>query len=207
MSMHWGEQFRWREKAHQKYHDIWDLKIVRKRLPFILRYLKDGETVLEIGAYSRELGARIKKYYPHVLYKSMDIDPTYSHDYSSLEEIREKFDMVLLFEVIEHLDLDEGMEMIGKIYQILNRGGRVILSTPNIYTPGQYWKGVSHRTAFHYEELGGVLLSQQFELVDICRLFNAPFLRFFVKTFLLLPLFRFLGIDFTKSILVVAQKV
>jgi SAM-dependent methyltransferase len=204
--MKWGEQFQWREKVHQQYREIWDLKIIRKRLPFILRYLKDGETVLEIGAYNRELGARIKEYYPHILYKSMDIDPTYSHDYSSLEEIREKFDMVLLFEVIEHLDLDEGMEMIAKIYQILNRGGRVILSTPNTCTPGEYWKSVSHHTAYHYEELGGVLLSQQFELVEICRLFNAPFLQFLIKTFLLLPIFRFLGIDFTKSILVVARK-
>jgi SAM-dependent methyltransferase len=204
--MHWGEQFQWREKVHHKYHEIWDLKIVRKRLPFILRYLKDGETVLEIGAYNRELEARIKKYYPHILYKSMDIDPTYSHDYSSLEEIREKFDMVLLFEVIEHLDLKEGMEMIAKIYQILSRGGRVIISTPNIYTPGEYWDGVSHRTAYHYEELGGVLLSQQFEIIEICRLFNAPFLQFLIKTFLLLPMFRFIGIDFTKSILLVARK-
>lgn len=76
--MHWGEQFQWREKVHQQYHEIWDLRIVRKRLPFILSYLKDSETVLEIGAYNRELGERIKKYYPHVLYKSMDIDPTYT---------------------------------------------------------------------------------------------------------------------------------
>ena len=204
--MYWGEQFQWREKVHQQYHEIWDLKIVRKRLPFILRYLKGGETVLEIGAYNRQLGARIKKYYPHILYKSMDIDPTYSHDYSSFEEIKEKFDMVLLFEVIEHLDLDEGIEMIAKIYQILNCGGIVIISTPNIYTPGQYWKDVSHRTAYHYEELGGVLLSQQFEIVEICRLFNAPFLQFILKTCILFPIFRSLGIDFTKSILLVARK-
>jgi SAM-dependent methyltransferase len=207
MLMHWGEQFQWREKVHQQYHEIWDLRIVRKRLPFILSYLKDSETVLEIGAYNRKLGERIKKYYPHVLYKSMDIDPTYTHDYSSFGEIREKFDMVLLFEVIEHLDLEEGVEMITQIYQILNHGGRVIMSTPNIYTPGQYWKGVSHRTAYHYEELGGVLLSQQFKLVEICRLFNAPFLQFILKTCILFPLFRFFGIDFTKSILLVARKV
>jgi SAM-dependent methyltransferase len=179
---------------------------VRKRLPFILRYLKDGEAVLEIGAYNRDLGGRIKKYYPRIIYKSMDIDPSYYHDYSSLEEIRETFDMVLLFEVIEHLNLNEGVEMISKIYQILSRGGRVIISTSNIYTPGKYWEGVSHRTAYHYEELGGVLLSQQFEIIEICRLFNAPFLQFILKTCILFPIFRFLGIDFTKSILLVARK-
>jgi SAM-dependent methyltransferase len=136
----------------------------------------------------------------------MDIDPSYPHDYSSLEEIREKFDVVLLFEVIEHLNLEEGREMIGGIYQILNPGGRVILTTPNVYTPGQYWKDLTHRTAYHYEELGGVFLSQRFELVEICRLFSEPFLKFIIKVYLLFPVFRLFGIDFTKSILLVAQR-
>jgi len=204
--MRWGEQFRFREKVHQQYPAVWDLRIVRKRLPFILTYLKDGEAILEIGAFNRELGGRIKKYYPHIFYKSMDVDPTYPHDYSSMEEIREKFDVVLLFEVIEHLNLEEGGEMIRGIYQILNPGGRVILTTPNVYTPGQYWKDLTHRTAYHYEELGGVFLSQGFELLEMRRLFSQPFLKFIAKVYLFDPVFRFLGIDFTKSILLVAQR-
>jgi len=204
--MRWGEQFRLRERVHQQYPTIWNLKIVRKRLPFILTYLKDGEAVLEIGAFNRELEGRIKKYYSHILYKSMDIDPTYPHDYSSLEEVHEKFDLVLLFEVIEHLNVEEGREMIGRIHQILNPGGRVILTTPNVYTPGQYWKDLTHRTAYHYEELGGVFLSQRFELLGIYRLFSQPFLKFMIRVYLFYPIFRLLGIDFTKSILLVAQR-
>lgn len=203
----WSEQLRLREKVHQQYPEIWDLKIVKKRLPIILRYLKDGEKVLEIGASDRGLEVRVKKYYPHAIYKSMDIDPSYPHDYSSFEDIRDTFDMVFLFEVIEHLDLNEGREMVRNIYQVLNSGGRVIMTTPNIYTPGRYWKDVTHRTAYHYEELGGLVLWQHFELVEICRLFNESTINFLMRTYLLSPLFRFLGIDFTKSILLVARKV
>jgi SAM-dependent methyltransferase len=204
--MHWGEQFQWREKVHQKYHDIWDLKIVRKRLPFILRYLKDGETVLEIGAYNRELGGRIKEHYPRILYRSMDIDPTYPHDYHSLEEIGERFDMVLLFEVIEHLDREKGRELVRRIYKLLEPGGRVILTTPNVYTPGQYWKDTSHETPYHYEELGGLVLSEGFEAVEIYRLFSEPFLKYFLRVYMFSALFHFLGVDFTKSILLLANK-
>lgn len=149
---------------------------MRKRLPFILKYLKDGESVLEIGAYNRELGDRIKKYCPLILYKSLDIDSSYPHDYSSFEEVKGKFDMVLAFEVIEHLDGESGRKMVTKIFEILKPGGRVILTTPNIHTPGQYWKDVSHLTPYHYEELGGLFLSQRFELIDLFRYFNAPFL-------------------------------
>jgi SAM-dependent methyltransferase len=205
--VHWGEQLQWRGKVHQQYPDIWDLWIVRKRLPFILKYLKEGEAVLEIGAHDRELGSRIKKYYPRILYKSLDIDPSYQHDYTSLDEVKEEFDMVLLFEVIEHLDWESGREMVARIVDILRPGGRVILTTPNIYTPGQYWKDVSHRTPYHHEELGGLFLSQRFESIEIFRLFNAPLLKYVMKVYLFSPVFHFLGIDFTKSILLVARKV
>ena len=204
--MRWSEQLRWREAVHRRYPDLKSLAIVRKRLPFILKHLKDGETVLEIGAFNRELGDRIKKYCPQAAYKSVDIDPTYPHDYSSLDEVKERFDLVLLFEVIEHLDWDDGRKMVARIFEILNPGGRVIISTPNVYTPGQYWKDVSHRTPYHYEELGGLLLGQQFELVKVCRLYSEPALHFFIKVYLLSPLFRLLSIDFAKSILVVGRK-
>jgi SAM-dependent methyltransferase len=204
--MKWSEQLRWREEVHKRYPDFKRLKIVRKRLPFILEHLKEGEAVLEIGAFNRELGDRIKRYSPRTSYKSVDIDPAYPHDYSSLEEVKEKFDMVLLFEVIEHLDWNEGRKMVAKIFEILNPGGRVILSTPNVYTPGQYWKDASHRTPYHYEELGGLLLSQRFELLKICRLYSEPVLKFFIKAYLLSSLFHLLSIDFTKSILIVGRK-
>jgi len=204
--MDWGEQIQWREKVHQQYPDIWDMGIVKKRLPFILKYLKDGESVLEIGAHDRKLGDRIKKHFPHVLYKSLDIDPSYSHDYTSIDEVKEEFNMVLFFELIEHLDRGAGREMVARIFEILKPGGRVILTTPNIYTPGQYWKDVSHLTPYHYEELGGLFLSQQFESIDLFRYFNAPFLQYVMKVYLFSPVFRFLGIDFTKSILLMAKK-
>lgn len=204
--MKWSEQLLFREKVHQQYPDLWSLKIVRKRLPFILNYLNDGETILEIGAYNRELGERIKRHYPNIRYKSMDIDPTYSHDYSSLDEIRDLFDAILLFEVIEHLSLEKGRELARKICGLLKSGGRVILTTPNVYTPGQYWKDVSHETPYHYEELGGLFLSEGFESIEMYRLFSAPFLRYFFRVCLFSSLFRFLGIDFTKSILLVARK-
>jgi SAM-dependent methyltransferase len=204
--MRWSERFDWREKVHEQYREVWDVKLVRKRLPYISSYIKDGESVLEIGASNRRLEKRLKAFHPQLRYKSMDIDPSYPHDYSSFEEIKETFDVVLLFEVIEHIDLKGGGEMVARIYQILNPGGRVILSTPNIYTPGQYWKGVDHLTAYHYEELGALFLSQGFTIVDIRRVYNDPFLQYVMRVYLLAPFFRFLKIDFTKSILLVARK-
>ncbi len=203
----WSRLFEYRSSVHKRYSRPWDLRIVRKRVPVILRYLREGESVLEVGAFNRDLADRIKKHFPQIRYKSMDIDPTYPHDYSSFEEIKETFDLVLLFEVIEHLTPHDGREMVAKIHGVLRQGGRVIVTTPNVYTPGQYWKDITHLTPYHYEELGGAFLRQGFELVEINRLHSEPFLRFVLKAYFFSPLFRFLGIDFTKSILLVARKV
>ena len=85
----------------RRYPEIWNLKL---KLPFILKYVREGESILDVGAFDRALGERIRSRCPSVRYKSMDIDSTYPHDYYSLEEIRETFDVILLFEVIEHLE-------------------------------------------------------------------------------------------------------
>lgn len=203
----WSERIQWRGKIHERYRDVWKLRIVRKRLPFILKHLKDGEAVLEIGAHDRALGERIRRHRPHVVYKSLDIDPSYPHDYASFDEIEETFDLLLLFEVIEHLSVDDGMEMIGKIYRVLKPGGRAILTTPDVYAPGQYWKDATHLTPYHYEEIGGLFLSQHFDVLEICRLVREPWLQYVMKAYLFFPLFRFMGIDFAKSILLAARKV
>lgn len=202
----WSEQFRWREKVHRQYPEIWNLKIVRKRIPFIVKYLGERDIVLDIGAYNRELENRIKKYCPHILYRSLDIDLSFPHDYSSLDEVNEKFDMILLLDVIEHLDWDKGREMVAQIFWILKPGGKVIVTTPNVYAPGQYWKDVSHCTPYHYEELGALFLSQGFQTIEIYRLFNAPFLRYVMKVYFFSFLFRFLAIDYARSILLLARK-
>jgi SAM-dependent methyltransferase len=179
---------------------------VRGKLPITSQYLKEGETVLEIGAFNRDLEVKIKKIYPLVVYKSMDIDPAYPHDYFSFKEIRETFDMVLMFEVIEHLGPEEGRAMVGSIYEILNRRGRIILTIPNINTPGQYWKDPTHITPYYYEEIGGLLLSKNFEIVEIRRIFRKSLFKFYLKGYILSPVFRFFGLDFAQSILLVAKR-
>jgi hypothetical protein len=66
-STNWGEQFKARGKVHQRYPEVWNLRMVRKRLPLILKYLKDGEAVLDIGAFDRSMGDRLKKDRPAIV--------------------------------------------------------------------------------------------------------------------------------------------
>lgn len=202
----WSQLFENRGKVHQRYPDIWDLKILRKRFPLMVRSIRDGEKVLDIGASNRNLQERLKRHFPNLVYKSMDIDREQYHDFYSLEEIREPFDVIFLFEVIEHLDLDEGIRLLKSSYDLLTPGGRLILTTPNIFNPNRFWRDATHRVAYCYDELGGILLAQGFEIREMYRTYSDAFHRYLFRVYVMAPLHRYLGIDFTKSILVVAEK-
>ena len=138
-------------------------------------------------------------------YKSMDVDRKQFHDYHSLDEIEESFDAILLFEVIEHLDLEEGIELIRKIYSLLTPGGKLFLTTPNLYHPHRYWD-CHHKTPYRYDELGGLLSATGFIPRHIYRIYNDAFLRRLFRIYFAAPLHRYLNVDFAPSILMVAQR-
>lgn len=202
----WSILFQNRNDIHRRYPEVWNLKILRKRVPLTLENIRDGEKVLDIGASNRDLERRLKKYYPNLIYRSIDIDLDQFHDYYSLDEIEETFDVILLFEVIEHLGLEEGIMMFKRIYELLNEGGRLILTTPNVFNPSRFWRDATHKQAYCYDELGGILLSQGFEIKEIYRTYSDAFHRYLFRVYVMASLHRYLGIDFAKSILIVAEK-
>ncbi len=202
----WSKLFNYRDQIHDRYPEIWDLRILRKRFPLMLKNIRNGEKILDIGASNRNLDTRLKKHYPNLIYKSMDIDHEQPHDFYSLEEIRETFDVIFLFEVIEHLELQAGMALLKKSFDLLHPGGRLILTTPNIFNPSRYWRDVTHRVAYCYDELGGFLLAQGFSITAMYRTYNDAFHRYFFRVYVMAPAHRYLGIDFAKSILIVAEK-
>ena len=202
----WSRLFEYRDRVHLRYPEIWDLKILRKRFPLMVKTIRDGEKVLDIGASNRNLQSRLKRHFPLLTYKSMDIDRDQFHDFYSLEEIQESFDVVFLFEVIEHLDLEEGVRFLKRIYDFLNEGGRLILTTPNVFNPSRFWRDATHKVAYCYDELGGLLLAQGFQVMGMYRTYSDAFHRYVFRLYVMAPLHRYLGIDFAKSILVIAEK-
>jgi len=202
----WSRLFEYRDQIHRHYPEIWDLKILRKRFPLVVKTIQDGEKILDIGASNRNLEQRLKSHFPRLIYKSMDIDREQFHDFYTLEEIQESFDAIFLFEVIEHLCLGEGVRLLKRVYDLLDQGGRLILTTPNIFNPSRFWRDATHQVAYCYDELGGLLLAQGFQVKAMYRTYSDAYHRYLFRLYVMAPLHRYLGIDFAKSILVVAQK-
>jgi hypothetical protein len=202
----WSQLIDGRDQIHERYPKIWDLKLIKRPSWLVKKHLRPGMRILDVGASDRRMEGRVKGMYPDILYKSMDIDRRTPHDYYSLTEIDEQFNLIILFEVIEHLELEEGVEMLRRLSELLIDGGMLIISTPNIFNPSRFWFDATHKVAYHYEELGGILVIQGFEVLRIYRTFNASALKYFLRLTLFYPLHRILDVDFAKSIVFLAKK-
>ena len=205
-SFSWRELSRAREEVRLRYPRVSSLPVVRRRFPFLASFLRDGGHLLEVGAAERPFDARLKATFPALVHRTLDIDPEGTHDFRSLEEIQETFDCVLAWEVIEHLPMEEIPGWLAGLRRVLAPGGRLIVSTPNVFRPGQYWKDASHRTSLAYAELGALLALSGFEVVSLHRTYHGSWLQYALVRWsppgLLLPLW---DLDFAQSVVAVAQ--
>jgi 2-polyprenyl-3-methyl-5-hydroxy-6-metoxy-1,4-benzoquinol methylase len=64
-----------------------------------------------------------------------------------------KFDVIALFEVIEHIDAEKQKELIKKIHEALKPGGQLFLSTPNGKFVPFYRKNPFHKHELSVKEL------------------------------------------------------
>ena len=202
----WSSLFSYRDKIHKRYSEVWDIPLVKKRSHLLKGMLRDGMTLLDIGAGTKGMKAEIANLGIRLTYKSMDVDRSNPHDYYDVESISERFDAIIMFEVIEHMSLQEGLDLMKKLYSIMNEKGIIILSTPNIFNPGRYMRDATHKTFYAYDELCGLLNITGFNIKEVYRSYNDAIHRYFLKVSMLGWLFRFLGIDYAYSIFVVGEK-
>lgn len=192
---------------HSRYRTIWHVPLVKKQSEVLRRLLKDGMSVLDVGAGSRGAEKRIDGFGVKVHYKSFDIDRGVEHDFYDLAEVRENFDMVLLSQVIEHMSPQEGLDLLTASREKLREGGLAVVSTPNIFHPNRFFTTCDHKTHYAYDELSGILSTVGFEVEHVYRVFNDALLRYLLKAYVFRSLFRFLSIDYAQSIVIVARKV
>ncbi|MHC4956176.1 MAG: methyltransferase domain-containing protein [Planctomycetota bacterium] len=201
--MSWSALNDRRRAIHDRWPKIWSLPVVPRSMGYAAAQIHDGDSVLDVGASDRRFG---KKLPPGCNYMTVDIDPRVEPDYTSLDQVEEaSVDVVVCFEMIEHVSLTEAREIVAGIARVLRPGGRLFLSTPNIHHPWSYLRSATHKTPFCYDELGGLLELEGLTVDRLFRCHKDAAVQGLLRK-LAYPLYRIVGVDYAKSLLVSAHR-
>lgn len=202
----WSRQYGCRRAVAGRFGDIFGLPVRRRAEHVLSETLQAGASVLEVGAGSRKLCAPIESVVGRGMYRSMDIDEEGEHDFVALSQIEAQFEIVFAFEVVEHIETAELPAWLDQVSQAVAGGGRLILSTPNIFYPPAYLRDVTHRTPLCFDELGGLLESVGLQVESVVRCHQDSWLRHALRRYMFGWLFRLLRIDFAPQITIVARR-
>lgn len=128
-------------------------------LPYVIQELETlkPKSVLDLGIGNGIYGALIYNYSPIFMKRiphlvGVEVWPPYEsplweiYDEIHIEDLRhftthQKFDMIIMMDVIEHMKLPEGEMQLKKYKGMLRPGGLMIVSTPAIFVPQDAYEG------------------------------------------------------------------
>jgi 2-polyprenyl-3-methyl-5-hydroxy-6-metoxy-1,4-benzoquinol methylase len=191
--------YRRRQQVNARYPSVFRLPRVRRAIRLARPRLRPGVRILDVGAGERRRGAGLAASIPEAVAVSVDPDPAGGQDHARVEDVEGRFDLALALEVIEHLTLDEGVDLLGAIRERLVGDGILVVSTPNVFCPGRYLRDAAHVTPYAWDELGGALLLAGYEVTGLYRVWPGTWARRLGRR-IVAPFGRALGIDLAPSI-------
>lgn len=203
----WSQLYAHRRAAAARFgKTVFALPIVKRVRDVLRAEIGAGEAVLEVGAGDRHLQAWLEQSLPGVSYESIDPDPAGAHDYRDLADVAKTYDGIFALEVIEHLPLEAIGPWLQRLRELLRPGGRLVLSTPNTFYPPAFLRDATHRTPLCYDELAGLVAASGLEVRRVVRVYHDPLHRWLLRRVVFGWLFRLIGIDFARQIVLVAEK-
>jgi len=191
-------------------------KVWRAIDEYLQKHLKEGGTVLELGAgycdFINQIGAG-KKYaldrHPGVAgYCGPDVEFLHSAS-GEINCAENSVDTVFASNLLEHLDEKELAVLFTAIDRVLRKNGRLILIQPNIrYCSREYWDDFTHVKAYSHISLADFLSSRGFAVVKVEKKFLPfSFKSVLPRSLLLTRLYlRSPWRPFAKQMLVIAEK-
>ena len=204
----YNQHVKWRGECGKKFGAVKDLKVVNPH-KLIKEYIaKKQGAVLDFGCGMHKIHQHNYQI-PDDRYFSLDSDTDGQFDYNSLDDIPscQKFDFVIMNQVIEHIPFEDCIKMISHLSEFINGGGNIFITVPNVQHPVRYWGDLDHVTPWTFEDIYALYKNINFEIEYLAR-YNKhrlpynPFKRLLIKT--VCDVFR---VDWCDSIMGLGRKV
>jgi hypothetical protein len=74
-------------------------------------------------------------------YETLDMSAEDEHEYSSISQVTGQFDAILCLEVIEHMSLNDYVDLMDEFGSLLGLDGTLVIGTPNPLCVVPMWAG------------------------------------------------------------------
>jgi hypothetical protein len=171
--------------------------------------LKDCRSVLDFGAGDLRVMHKLQKAGYRGEYHTLDIGGEYSYTYKDLDQVGRKYEAILCLDVIEHIPLNGGLELLNRLTELLEPGGVLVVQTPNArFIQFPLASDMTHVQCYNASDLWAYLSCSDMAVKPYRVSFGqspgavrkvAELWRRFVIT-------RWLGCDFAENILLIGKK-
>jgi hypothetical protein len=205
-TLSWSQLTRWRGECYQRFGSI-DKLPIRTIGDVISELLKPDGHVLDVGAgvhkpFKQTVNQPAQKYF------SLDSDPEGDFDYHSFDEIADniKFDLMVANQLLEHLTIADGFDLLSAAGIHLNEGGYFFATVPNMAHPVRYWADASHLTSWPLNDLYGIFRSTGFQVPIMARYNKYELPRNPIKRYVVSTVCEVFRVDWCDSLMIVGQK-
>jgi predicted SAM-dependent methyltransferase len=164
------------------------------------------QRILDVGAGDRYWGDVLRRMGIAAEYESADVETRYQHEHSDFLAVDERYDAIMMLELLEHVTLETGLAFIDHATKLLNPGGVLVISTPNAHHAHQVWSAdFTHVRPWPSHDLWAICTLLGYEDVNVYRQWLTGPRRRLVKP-LQFALANVLGIDPAYGLLLFASR-
>ena len=188
----------------------WDEEGLSEIEQIYFEAIRRADRLLDVGAGNLRMKRKFQGAGYSGIYDTLDIGQEYSYTYTDLSQVTGRYGAILFLDVIEHLPLNAGLQMLDRLCALLSPGGVLVVQTPNarcVRNPLSW--DMTHLHCYNGGDLWAYLQCRGFETQAYRVVFNRRFRSPVALAGSLVSAFfitRILGCDYADNIALVATK-
>jgi hypothetical protein len=176
----------------------------------IFNKLMNRDTVLDVGAGDLRTMLKFQQAGYSGKYHTQDIGEEFTYTYKTLDEISNSYAAILCLDVIEHLQLPEGLSLLHRLVDLLEIDGMIVIQTPNarcIRNPLAW--DITHVHCYNINDLWAYLTCMGLQVEGYRVVFDVKYISWTQQIYKLISRYiitRLLGLDYADNIVLIATK-